>query len=153
MGIRFPGPQSASSDANTLDDYEEGEWTPEVRFGGGTTGITYGNRVGRYTKVGRLVTVYGGFNLTNKGSSTGTFQIFGLPFNCLDAGGYSDPVVSFGYIDSINLGSNLPIGLVARGTSVIEPRKSNGSGSLTQMTNADLTNSSAFIVSATYYVA
>jgi hypothetical protein len=29
-GISFPATQSASSDANTLDDYEEGTWTPTV---------------------------------------------------------------------------------------------------------------------------
>jgi len=29
-GITFPATQSASTDANTLDDYEEGTWTPVV---------------------------------------------------------------------------------------------------------------------------
>jgi hypothetical protein len=54
-GITFPATQSASSDANTLDDYEEGTWTPAFSVGGITgTSITYS---GTYTKVGRVVTV------------------------------------------------------------------------------------------------
>ena len=28
-GISFPATQSTSTDANTLDDYEEGTWTPD----------------------------------------------------------------------------------------------------------------------------
>ena len=35
-GIAFPATQSASSDANTLDDYEEGTWTPT--YSGSTSG-------------------------------------------------------------------------------------------------------------------
>jgi hypothetical protein len=78
-GISFPATQSASSDANTLDDYEEGTWTPAVTFGGGSTGITYGSRTGKYTKIGNMV--YAGFflGLTSKGSSTGSAVITGLP--------------------------------------------------------------------------
>jgi hypothetical protein len=81
-GITFPATQSASSDANTLDDYEEGDWTPGLSFGGGTTGITYnsGFTGGRYTKVGRMVTVFATVTLANKGSSTGNVKITGLPF-------------------------------------------------------------------------
>jgi hypothetical protein len=41
-GITFPAAQSASSDANTLDDYEEGTWTPNV---GGTATYTLQNEV------------------------------------------------------------------------------------------------------------
>jgi hypothetical protein len=45
--IAFPATQSASAGANTLDDYEEGDWTPVLTFGGGTTGITYTVQLGR----------------------------------------------------------------------------------------------------------
>lgn len=81
-GIAFPATQVASPDANTLDDYEEGSWTPSIAFDGGSTGITYSsNRVGIYTKIGNIVTVQAIVELTSKGSSTGTFTfITGLPF-------------------------------------------------------------------------
>lgn len=51
-GITFPATASASSDANTLDDYEEGTWTPSDASGAGLS-ITFNNA--SYTKIGRLV--------------------------------------------------------------------------------------------------
>jgi hypothetical protein len=56
--IVFPATQSASSNANTLDDYEEGTWTPN------STGITVVGTFsssGTYTKIGRVVTVIATF--------------------------------------------------------------------------------------------
>ena len=79
-GISFPATQSSSSDPNTLDDYEEGTWTPVLTFGGGSTGITYGSRTALYTKVGNTVYVAMDIVLTNKGSSTGSVWVTGLPF-------------------------------------------------------------------------
>jgi hypothetical protein len=57
QGITFPATQSASSDANTLDDYEEGSWTPNQGSGLTVTG-TFGS-AGTYTKIGRQVFVQG----------------------------------------------------------------------------------------------
>ena len=54
-GITFPATQSASSDANTLDDYEEGTWTPNQ--GSGLTVVGTYTPSGKYTKIGRSVTV------------------------------------------------------------------------------------------------
>jgi hypothetical protein len=59
-GITFPATQVASSDANTLDDYEEGTWTPN-QGAGFTVGGTFSS-VGSYTKIGRSVTVQAQFN-------------------------------------------------------------------------------------------
>lgn len=85
-GITFPATQSASSDANTLDDYEEGTWTPTLVFSGGAGTLSYSARVGTYTKVGSTVF----FNMrlvVNKGTAAGTLDnITGLPFS---AGSYS----------------------------------------------------------------
>jgi len=79
--IQFPATQNASSNANTLDDYEEGTFTPGVTFGGASVGVTYtGNNSGTYTKIGRLVYITGNLEISNKGSSTGDAQITGLPF-------------------------------------------------------------------------
>lgn len=75
VGVTFPATQSASSDANTLDDYEEGTWTPTL-----TTGATsYGFQIGRYVKVGRAVTITCSLN-ANRTASAATFSIDGLPF-------------------------------------------------------------------------
>jgi hypothetical protein len=73
-GITFLATQSASTDANTLDDYEEGTWTPSAATGfpSGFTSIT-----ATYTKIGRLVTVSALATCTTDGT---TIQIGGLPF-------------------------------------------------------------------------
>jgi hypothetical protein len=81
IGITFPATQSASTDANTLDDYEEGNWTPAFVSDGGTTGTQTNTSVwGRYIKIGRQVTVWFKWNGTLSGY-TGTLQISGLPFS------------------------------------------------------------------------
>lgn len=81
-GITFPATQSASSDANTLDDYEEGTFTPSYEAtGGGMSITTYQIRAAQYTKIGRNVTVVIHIS-TNTVASVGTGYILitGLPF-------------------------------------------------------------------------
>jgi hypothetical protein len=85
-GIQFPVTQSPSGDANTLDDYEEGTWTPGVAYGGGSAGQVYDSQAGIYVKVGRIVMVNGIFSITNNGSSTGIATISGLPFPIASSG-------------------------------------------------------------------
>jgi len=89
--LAFPASQNASADANTLDDYEEGTWTPGVSFGGASVGVTYGvSNAGYYTKVGNIATVTGYLVLTSKGSSVGAALITGLPFTVVnDPAGWS----------------------------------------------------------------
>lgn len=82
--LAFPATQNPSTNVNTLDDYEEGTWTPTLQFGGGSTGITYTTQVGRYVKVGKLVYCMLYFILSNKGSSTGAAVVSGLPFTTVN---------------------------------------------------------------------
>lgn len=77
-GITFPATQSASSDANTLDDYEEGTFTPTITFGGGSS-VTYATQLGTYTKIGRAVSFNLQLVLASR-SSSGNVQVLGLPF-------------------------------------------------------------------------
>ena len=74
-GITFPATQSASSNANTLDDYEEGTWTPAV---GGDVTVTYTSRTGTYTKIGNRVVVYFEIRLASI-SGSGSARVTGLP--------------------------------------------------------------------------
>ena len=77
--IKFPATQNASADANTLDDYEEGTWTPAQ--GAGLTVVGAFSSAGRYTKVGRLVTVnFSVSGATSVAVTTGTEITSNLPF-------------------------------------------------------------------------
>ena len=79
-GITFPATASASSDANTLDDYEEGTWTPSL---GGNT--TYSVQSGNYVKIGKVVTI--NFSITVTSIGTGSVNtISGLPFSSATQG-------------------------------------------------------------------
>jgi hypothetical protein len=73
-GITFPATQSASTDANTLDDYEEGTWTPNI---GGNA--TYSAQTGQYIKIGNQVTVWYDLTVATVGTGNNS-QILGLPF-------------------------------------------------------------------------
>ena len=78
-GIKFPATQVASTNANTLDDYEEGTYTPVVTINASSTGIVLSNALGFYNKIGRQCNITNRITLTNKGSSTGIFAV-SLPF-------------------------------------------------------------------------
>jgi len=97
-GIRFPATQSASTNVNTLDDYEEGTWTPILGGNASTSGQTYVYQIGRYTKIGRLVYCTFEVQLSTKGTITTRANILGLPFTTSGTGTYLDAgsvVISF----------------------------------------------------------
>jgi hypothetical protein len=95
-GIAFPATQSASSDANTLDDYEEGTFTPTVQGVSSPGTATYSTQLGAYTKIGNLVYVNVYLSYTG-GTGTGQLRVANLPFT--SAGSYI-PVASI-YLDNI----------------------------------------------------
>ena len=144
-GVAFPATAVAVADANTLDDYEENTWTPSLEFGAATTGITYSEQSGTYTKIGRFVHVQGQFTLTNKGSATGSATISGLPFSAsaTDKGG------AIGYMNAITF-ANAPLLLIQIGTS-IQFYEVTESGTPTTLTNADFANNSRIGFSASYF--
>jgi len=90
-GITFPATQSASSDANTLDDYEEGTWTPIDSSG---SGLTFTGVSAYYTKIGDMV--FATFALTFPGSSGSALNVIGgLPFTSTTGNGMNAFNVSY----------------------------------------------------------
>ena len=76
--LKFPATQVASADANTLDDYEEGTFTPSLQ---GITGtITYSAQTGSYTKIGNVVNVRFRIALASYSSTAGLNPFVNLPF-------------------------------------------------------------------------
>ena len=124
-GIAFPATQSASSDANTLDDYEEGTFTPTVS---GAGSVTYSGQYGIYTKIGTMVFVTGKINVASSTLNANIITINGLPFtaiNSQDTGQRSSTMI---YGDWQNMGSYATTGrLRIDGASIIGVRDSGGS--------------------------
>jgi hypothetical protein len=78
-GIAFPATQNASANANTLDDYEEGTWSPSYSSSSGS-GLVITTNSATYTKIGRAVTLSLDFTVTTVASSGGVIYINNLPF-------------------------------------------------------------------------
>ena len=149
-GITFPASQYASADPNTLDDYEEGTWTPMLSFGGGSVGISYATApVGYYTRVGRLVHVQFGFKLNNKGSSTGDVGISGLPFSISGTGSFlhASAAVNAHYLVS----SGIVVHALGAGGTSFSYRKVSDSTADTALKDSDFTNIVGFYHSMVYF--
>jgi cytoskeletal protein CcmA (bactofilin family) len=80
--IKFPATQNASSDANTLDDYEEGTITPTLLGSSSNPTQTYDSRGGFYQKIGNRVFYTIRIEMNGSGISAGSGDLIigGLPF-------------------------------------------------------------------------
>jgi len=79
--LAFPATQNPSTNANTLDDYEEGTWTPSDASG---AGLSFSSVNGRYTKIGSLVFASGQVTYPATADATNA-AIGGLPFTASNA--------------------------------------------------------------------
>ena len=123
-GIAFPATQSASSDANTLDDYEKGTWTPTGN------GIALAVAQGFYTKIGNVVE-FSAYVSFPSNSNVNNAVIGGLPFTCASAQG-NRAGVSTGYS---NQGSAITM-LMGQSSTTITPYLITG----TAVTNVQLSS-------------
>jgi len=82
-GIDFSAVTGGTGTAtgNVLNDYEEGTWTPVIKFG--ATTATQNATKATYTKIGRQVTCFVETYVTNLNGGTGNFEMSGLPFTSL----------------------------------------------------------------------
>lgn len=97
---------SDTADANALDDYEEGTWTPAI------SGLTLNILSATYTKIGNMV-----FFEANIGYTSGTgagFTITGLPFT---AASNTKNSCSFGLVRNVDFNGSAPMALVT-GTTI-----------------------------------
>ena len=94
-GITFPATAVAVSDPNTLDDYEEGTYTPTIISSGGGQTATYSVTTARYTKIGRVVTLDFDVALSTVSGGSGDALLSGLPFN---SGGNSAGTGVIGFV-------------------------------------------------------
>jgi hypothetical protein len=139
--IQFPATQVASANANTLDDYEEGTWTPALKFGGASVSLTSasGFPIGRYTKVGNTVYAYFDIRLTNKGTSTGDMTVEGLPFATSSSGRQGGSLYKFANSVSGAVWESNQLVFVESSATVIKLGYASG-GNTVLHTHADVNN-------------
>jgi len=77
--VKFPATQDASSNVNTLDDYEEGTYVPTVTCSSGGGYTVNASYPFSYNKIGRLVTLYGTIEITADNSANGQIMLT-MPF-------------------------------------------------------------------------
>ena len=152
--IVFPAVQNASTNVNTLDDYEEGTWTPVIGGSGGQSGQAYTHQVGSYIKIGRQVTCWFDVLLSTLGTVTTNVQISGLPVaseNVTNSHGGGAITFYSGMTSAVNA---FYIS-VAPNTSVVAMNWAAGAatGSGAFLAQADLSNTTRFRGFVTYLAA
>src|ERR1035437_5398099 len=146
--IKFPATQNPSSDVNTLDDYEEGTWTPIIgSSGGASTGQSYSAQSGAYIKIGRLVWVQAFVVLSNKGTIPGgSLVILGAPFSIVDEGS-----ASFSYWIAMTTAAYMLTGEAVAGTSLIYIKDvQTATGGINSLATTEITNTTGFIFFCVY---
>jgi hypothetical protein len=146
-GIAFPAVLNASSDVNTLDDYEEGTYTPTVSYSGSTSGVTYISSTGSFTKIGNVISVQIAINLSNKGTGSGSVVV-SLPFaNRTERGG-----LAIGNTQGISANNSSYQAMVESGLSNVYFRVPSGLGSTSELGYADIANNFYITMSGVYLI-
>ena len=142
-GVNFTAnTPAAGMTSQLLNWYEEGTWTPVYVAGTGTLGaITYQNVQGRYVRIGRQVTVTGGFYTSAfaAGTGSGDLLVGGLPFA---NGGTVNPI-SVG--DSRLFTTNNPTGgqVNLNATTVTLYYRTTANGGINNLQVSDASNGAA----------
>ena len=137
--------------ANTLDDYEEGTWTPIYGGANSNPTINYNTQIARYTKVGRLVSVWGYLRINSTSGGDGALSIHGLPFTSANTN-YVAATVGYAH----NWVSNaVPTRLLVKhNTTQINMYRQNNSDPRASMENvvvSSLANTCEIYFSSVYY--
>lgn len=136
---------------NFMNAYDTGSITPVLRFGGGTTGITYSKQEGKYWRIGALVFFHIVINLTNKGSSTGAATIAGLPFTSANDS-QSNQVAVSPFINTYPSGCTMIIAYVGANSQIVNLAGA-GAANNTNLTHSNFANTDQFSCSGFYWTA
>ena len=93
-----------TKESELLDDYEEGTFTPTFYYVSGTSNVSYTTQEGRYTKIGRLVSIHIKMSVSNIGSGNNNMRVGGLPFAPVNSG-VSYDYFNFSAVVGMNIGS------------------------------------------------
>lgn len=149
-GITFPATQVPSSNINTLDDYEEGTFTPVLEGSGGTSGQTYTTQLGWYVKIGQQVNATFYVHLSAKGTITGDVIISGLPFVASGLTGYFGGA-AISYWGNFNTALVALVGLIPISASYVLLRgAAAATASVTTLATASITDTTQVVGFVSY---
>ena len=151
-GVVF-GATGGSVSSKTLDDYEEGTFTP-AWVGGTVSGSqTYTTQAGFYTKVGNLVTFFIRLTLLTKGTIDGSLTLSGLPFTSLStASSYGQAMIS--HATNLSIAAGTSLGCVANlGATTATIKYWNSTAGSDSLSAGALTNTSQMFIHGSYMTA
>ena len=126
-----------------------GSPTVSLTFGGANTGITYSNQFCRYQKIGSWLNFIIYIALSNKGTATGAAVITGLPVPSSSADGNQTPVTlrvngvtHLGFIQAF----------IGQGGTTISLASIPTTGTSSNLTDANFSNTSTLMISGAYYI-
>ncbi len=146
--IKFPAAQNASTNAQTLDDYQENSLATALGFGGAQVGMNMGATAVNttyITKIGNVVMLNMELTITAKGSSTGDAAIV-LPVASNASGDAIIPI----WFENMASGLTSMMGRIEGASNTLKLFKRDTDGEYTACTEADFTNTSHLIGSGTY---
>jgi len=154
--LGFPATVNLSTDANTLDDYEEGTFTPYLadNTGSASEGQGYSYQIGHYTRVGNICDISIVLGLSSLGTlTTSEFtRIYGLPFVTMETTGFeqagscgqaSGLAITAGHAVTISFPENV---------SRLYPQVFDSTAGTSRMLISEYTADGKVIIQATYEV-
>ena len=147
----FPGTYAAGPGSTSLDDYEEGTWTPVVSFGGNSVSVTFsaGWQGGVYTKIGNLVTVSTMVILTSNGSSTGNVKISGMPFTNQNAVAHTTCAAFFA--SSVSFANQMMV-TMERNSTAVDWKEMAEDGTVSTITEGNVADDAQLSFQLSYHV-
>lgn len=133
--------------SGTIGLNTDSTWTPTLKFGGGTTGITYTTQVGQYTQIGNTVTFSMFIVLSSKGSSSGNATIT-LPV-AIRAG--SNSYTFDIYPENITYSGQMKTSANSGASAMSFVSVASG-GTGTVLTDTAFSNTSDFIITGSYLI-
>ena len=154
QGINFQNTgvgSSTTSSLHLLDDYEEGSWTPVIfDILGGNASATYSTQTGTYTKIGNVVTVTGIVDLASASGSGTAIGVRGLPYAAgLSATRSSGPI---GNAQGYQGEFRTHVLTSSVGSAHLQLRANDRTGASSNTDASNLTSSSRFDFTVTYFV-
>jgi len=145
-GLTFNGDTAA---ANSLSDYENGQWTPTLSATGRT--FTLSTNVGRYVKIGDVVHLVGRIDVSSvSGSSTSGSKITGIPYSIPNAnevqGGMTPMQAQWGTTDRVMI-------YIPANANYLSLYKNDHGAAYSTAQGNDITSGDSIIFSLTYITA